>query len=159
MRGLATVSLLLLMASTLTVANANVFTIFWNSGVNYTDWASQKQFFVGDWLKFVFSKYQYSVMEVNQTNYDKCIETDFITNITRGGRDVFQVNETRPYYFISGFGQCWGGVKLAINVQSIPPPPPKPSPSQHKNASPSSVAVSGLLMFMALAFNVVMVNA
>uniref|UniRef100_A0A7N0VMI3 Phytocyanin domain-containing protein n=1 Tax=Kalanchoe fedtschenkoi TaxID=63787 RepID=A0A7N0VMI3_KALFE len=100
--------------------------------------------------EFVFTKYQYSVLEVNQTSYENCVEADFITNITRGGRDVFQLNNSRPYYFISGYGQCWGGVKLAINVEDIPPP--QPSPPKSAATSVESQVSTLLMMFLIWAF-------
>lgn len=64
----------------------------------------------------------------------------FIKNITKGGRDVFQVIEAKKYYFINGGGYCLGGMKVAINVENLHP---SPSPSlltgvkQNKNGSPS----------------------
>uniref|UniRef100_A0A7N0RAB8 Phytocyanin domain-containing protein n=1 Tax=Kalanchoe fedtschenkoi TaxID=63787 RepID=A0A7N0RAB8_KALFE len=154
MRGLAAAALLL--ASMLAVADANLFTVGWAQRVNYTDWASGKRFYVGDWLKFVFTKYQYSVLEVNQTSYENCVEADFITNITRGGRDVFQLNYSRPYYFISGYGQCWGGVKLAINVEDIPPP--QPSPPKSAATSVESQVSTLLMMFLIWAFILILVD-
>lgn len=61
-------------------------------------------------------------MEVNKTNYDKCIEKDFITNITRGGRDVFNLTEAKPFYFLSGRGYCFKGMKVAVYVYEFEPP-------------------------------------
>ncbi|XP_019157152.1 PREDICTED: lamin-like protein [Ipomoea nil] len=106
----------------------------WTPNVNYTEWAAKQHFYVGDWLYFVFDKHYYSVLEVNSSNYETCNDREFITNITRGGRDVFQLNETRPYYFLSSGGYCWSQMKMAINVEHHPPP--APSPSQSKNHSP-----------------------
>jgi hypothetical protein len=77
---------------------------------------------------------------VNKTGYEGCHDVGFIKNITRGGRDVFQVNEAETYYFINGGGSCFGGMKVAVNVEN---PQPAPSPSQLtgvksiKNGSPS----------------------
>ncbi|XP_060194882.1 early nodulin-like protein 20 [Lycium barbarum] len=112
----------------------------WDQNVNYTDWAAHSHFYVGDWLYFVFDKHYYSVLEVNQTNYEQCIDRDFITNITRGGRDVFQLTHARPYYFISSGGYCFHGMKLAINVEEPLPASPPPSFSSAKtNASPPQI--------------------
>ncbi|KAL8152253.1 hypothetical protein V2J09_010013 [Rumex salicifolius] len=88
----------------------------WKVGVNFTDWSSHERFFVGDWLYFGFDKHNYSVLEVNRTGYDHCVEKGFIANITRGGRDVFNLTDSRPYFFISGHGFCSQGVKVAVNV-------------------------------------------
>ncbi|XP_009768514.1 early nodulin-like protein 20 [Nicotiana sylvestris] len=111
----------------------------WTQNVNYTDWAVHRHFYVGDWLYFVFDKHLYSVLEVNQTNYEQCIDHDFITNITRGGRDVYQLTQARPYYFISSGGYCFHGMKLSINVEQQPSPA-SPAPSSAKiNASPPQI--------------------
>ncbi|GMH19348.1 hypothetical protein Nepgr_021189 [Nepenthes gracilis] len=99
----------------------------WKSGVNYTVWAANQSFHVGDWLLFRFDKFAFDILEVNKTSYDKCNGQDFITNITRGGRDVFQLNESRPYFFICSKGYCFNGMKLAINVEELPSPAPSPS--------------------------------
>ncbi|XP_055805851.1 lamin-like protein [Solanum dulcamara] len=111
----------------------------WDQNVNYTDWAAHQHFYVRDWLYFVFDKHYYSVLEVNQTNYEQCIDRDFITNITRGGRDVFLLTQARPYYFISSGGYCFHGMKLAINVEEPLPASPAPSSSDKINASPPQI--------------------
>ncbi|KAF9626457.1 hypothetical protein IFM89_034391 [Coptis chinensis] len=108
----------------------------WNSNgkVNYTDWAKEHKFYLDDWLFFVYDRNQNNVLEVNKTNYDLCNADHPVHNWTTGaGRDVVPLNVTRPYYFISGNGFCYGGMKLALFV-SKPPPPPTSSPS--KNGSP-----------------------
>ena len=74
-----------------------------------------------------------------------CIATDFIKNITKGGRDVFQLTEAKPYYFICSY-YCFQGMKVAINVQDIPAPAPAPD----KNASPSNHSIQ-VTPFMVLA--------
>ncbi|XP_057737596.1 early nodulin-like protein 19 [Arachis stenosperma] len=102
----------------------------WSSsyGVNYTNWAKGKHFYNGDWLFFVYDRNQMNVLEVNKTDYEKCNSDHPLHNWTTGaGRDVVPLNVTRNYYFISGKGFCFGGMKLAIHVENLPPPP-KASP-------------------------------
>lgn len=71
-----------------------------------------------------------NVLEVNQTDYESCNSDHFLHNFTTGaGRDVVPLNVTRKYYFISGNGFCFSGMKLAINVEN-PPPPPSSSPQK-----------------------------
>ncbi|XP_057984286.1 early nodulin-like protein 19 [Malania oleifera] len=108
----------------------------WKTGVNYTNWSKSETFYVGDWLYFIFDKNQYNVLEVNETSYEQCIDQNFITNVTKGGKDVFNLTEARPYYFLSGRGFCFSGVKLAVPVRVPPPPSPPPAPA--KSGSPSS---------------------
>ncbi|XP_052188316.1 lamin-like protein [Diospyros lotus] len=100
----------------------------WTSNVNYTIWARGKQFYNGDWLFFVYDRNQMNVLEVNQTDYEACNSDHPLHNWTTGaGRDVVPLNQTRNYYFISGKGFCFGGMKVAIHVEN-PPPPPAASP-------------------------------
>ncbi|XP_073044948.1 early nodulin-like protein 17 [Primulina eburnea] len=96
----------------------------WSTNVNYTVWAQGKQFYNGDWLFFVYDRTQMNVLEVNKTDYENCISDHFLHNWTTGaGRDVVPLNVTKTYYFISGKGFCFGGMKVAIHVKNPPPPP------------------------------------
>ena len=64
------------------------------------------------------------VIEVNRTNYVSCDAEHPLHNWTTGaGRDVVPLNVTRDYYFISSKGYCYGGMKLAVKVENMPPPP------------------------------------
>ncbi|CAO2830352.1 unnamed protein product [Amaranthus hypochondriacus] len=114
----------------------------WRVNINFTNWASHQHFYVGDWLYFGFDKTKASVLEVNQTGYRNCIETNFITNITKGGRDVFNLTAARPYYFISGRGYCKRGIKLSITVQIPPPDNNTINPDPPSTKSPSSIIFS-----------------
>ncbi|GMY13792.1 Lamin-like protein [Fagus crenata] len=115
----------------------------WNQNVNYTEWSSNRHFYVGDWLYFIFDKHYYSVLEVNETSYEKCNDQDFINNITRGGRDVFQLTEARPYYFLSSGGYCYHGMRAAVYVET--PPTSTPAPAPNKNGSPSNTPTRMIL--------------
>ncbi|KAI9153036.1 hypothetical protein LWI28_004828 [Acer negundo] len=109
----------------------------WSPNVNYTIWAQDKHFYNGDWLFFVYDRNQMNIIEVNKTDYESCNSDHPLQNWTRGaGRDVVPLNVTRHYYFISGKGFCYGGMKLAVRVEN-PPPPPTASPV--KSASPSPI--------------------
>ncbi|PIN00551.1 hypothetical protein CDL12_26947 [Handroanthus impetiginosus] len=100
----------------------------WSSNVNYTTWAQGKHFYNGDWLFFVYDRNQMNILEVNKTDFENCISDHPLHNWTRGaGRDVVPLNITKTYYFISGKGFCFGGMKVAIHVEN-PPPPPTSSP-------------------------------
>lgn len=95
---------------------------------------------------FNFNKQMYNVLEVNKTSYESCNDQGFIKNITKGGRDVVQLNEVRPYYYLSGRGFCWGGMKVAIFVQEAPPPPAQPPLG---NASPSNTGGPTMVLVVA----------
>ena len=97
---------------------------------------------------FGYDKNLYGVLEVNKTSYEKCNEKDFMTNIPRGGRDVFELKEEGSYYFISGRGFCFQGMKVAVNVENIPP---APTPSPWKSSSPSNSWSQSFLPLLATA--------
>ena len=86
---------------------------------------------------------------MNKTSYENCIDTGYINNITRGGRDVFQLAEERPYYFLSGKGFCFKGMRVAIDVENpaLEPPPPMPN----KAFTSSEMSYTNLLMLLATA--------
>ncbi|KAJ7964885.1 lamin-like protein [Quillaja saponaria] len=71
-------------------------------------------------------------------------ETGFIKNVTKGGRDVFQLMEAKPYYFICGYGRCFNGMKVAINVEEFRP---TPAPAAHKSGSAFDFWYSGHTTF------------
>ncbi|XP_024016935.1 lamin-like protein [Morus notabilis] len=114
----------------------------WNQNINYTLWSASQHIYVGDWLYFHFDKRYYNVLEVNKTSYENCDDQSFIKNITQGGRDVYELTEARPYYFLSGGGYCYHGMRVAIFVDDrlLPAtdPAPSPAPVPAQNASPMS---------------------
>ncbi|CAI0452225.1 unnamed protein product [Linum tenue] len=122
----------------------------WAANVNFTEWSSHQHFYVGDWIYFGFDKHTYNVLEVNKTSYETCNDVGFIKNITRGGRDVYQLTEAKTYYFLSGRGFCYGGLKVAIPVENIPPAAsPAPSPA-NKNSAASTPSPLSAARFIGL---------
>ncbi|XP_021861961.2 early nodulin-like protein 20 [Spinacia oleracea] len=123
----------------------------WNQNNNFSLWASQETFYIGDWLYFRFDKNYFDVLEVNQTSYENCNSNNFIANVTKGGRDVYQLKEARPYYFICSKGYCYGGMKVAINVKNSSLP--APSPQGNNAVGPSMYLASMnfmLVLFLAI---------
>ncbi|KAI5392336.1 lamin-like protein [Lathyrus oleraceus] len=108
----------------------------WNPGMNYTLWANNHTFYVGDFISFRYQKNQYNVFEVNQTGYDNCTLDSAVGNWS-SGKDFILLNKTMRYYFICGNGQCLNGMKVSVLVHPLPPPP---TSSQHNHSAPSSAA-------------------
>ncbi|XP_019157005.1 PREDICTED: lamin-like protein [Ipomoea nil] len=117
----AVVAMLPGVSSTRFIVGANMG---WTSNMNYTVWARGKHFYLGDWLFFVYDRNQMNVLEVNKTDYESCNADHPLHNWTTGaGRDVVPLNVTKTYYIISGKGFCYGGMKVAVTVEKLPPPP------------------------------------
>ncbi|KAH1263518.1 Lamin-like protein [Glycine max] len=109
----------------------------WGPNVNLTEWSSHEHFHLEDWLYFGYDRNEYNVLEVNKTGYENCVDTGFVQNISRGaGRDVFHLTEFKTYYFLSGGGYCWHGMKVAISVtEGVSAPNPATSPKGGAQAS------------------------
>ncbi|KGN59686.2 hypothetical protein Csa_001715 [Cucumis sativus] len=133
----------------------------WTPNQNYTHWSSSHHFYLGDWLYFVFDKRYYNVLEVNKRSFEDCNEKDFIKNITRGGRDVFQLTELHPYFFIGGGGYCFQGMKLAVYMSTVDHSAPAPSPAGSNKSGGAFLSnnptlccsiLNALLLFVAIFF-------
>lgn len=83
---------------------------------------------------FYYTAGQADVVQVDETGYNKCDATNAIYNYSKGRSYAFQLNETKTYYFICSYGYCFGGMRLAIKTEKLPPPSPPPS-SSHKSAA------------------------
>nr|GEW10490.1 lamin-like protein [Tanacetum cinerariifolium] len=94
----------------------------WNPGLNYTLWANNHTFYVGDFISFRYQKFQYNVVEVNKTGYDNCTLDSAVGNWS-SGKDFILLNKSQRYYFICGTGGCMNGMKVAIRVHPLPSPP------------------------------------
>ncbi|KAK2378495.1 lamin protein [Trifolium repens] len=117
----------------------------WNPGINYTLWANNHTFYVGDYISFRYQKNQYNVFMVNQTGYDNCTTEGAIGNWT-SGKDFILFNKTMRYYFICGNGQCMNGMKVSVFVHPLPSPPPSSSGEHH--STPKSAAPMILLEYL-----------
>ncbi|KAJ4842472.1 hypothetical protein Tsubulata_001827 [Turnera subulata] len=124
----------------------------WAPHVNFTQWATNQTFYVGDWLYFGFDRYRYNVLEVNKSSYENCYERNFMKNITRGGRDVFNLTEAKPYYFICGHGYCFQGMKVAVYVRYAPS---DTMPPVFRTSPPSSRAPTVTLPLFATAVSLI----
>lgn len=94
----------------------------WNPGINYTIWANNQTFYVGDLISFRYQKTQYNVFEVNQTGYGNCTTEGAVGNWS-SGKDFIPLNKAKRYYFICGNGGCFSGMKVSVVVHPLPSPP------------------------------------
>ncbi|XP_042438667.1 lamin-like protein [Zingiber officinale] len=125
------------------LASADRFTVgdsqAWNPNVNYTAWVDKhKPFHVGDWLVFYYQPGMADVVQVDEAGYNNCDASSSISNYSKGRSYAFQLNHTGDYYFICSRGFCYGGMRLAIVSQPLPPPSPPPSSHNDLSAAPRS---------------------
>ncbi|XP_052175900.1 lamin-like protein [Diospyros lotus] len=108
----------------------------WNPGMNYTLWANNHTFYVGDLISFRYQKMQYNVYEVNQTGYDNCT-TDGAVGNWSSGKDFIPLDKAKRYYFICPAG-CYNGMKVSVLVHQLHTPPQSAAEhsSEHSAAGP-----------------------
>ncbi|XP_075523458.1 early nodulin-like protein 17 [Primulina tabacum] len=114
----------------------------WNPGVNYTLWANNHTFYVGDLISFRYQKTQYNVFEVNQTGYDNCT-VESATGNWSSGKDFIPLNKAKRYYFVCGTGGCFSGMKVSVLVHALPPPPTAALAGGPKDSSAPATALVG----------------
>ncbi|CAK9157466.1 unnamed protein product [Ilex paraguariensis] len=114
----------------------------WNPGVNYTLWANNHTFYVGDLISFRYQKTQYNVFEVNQTGYDNCTTEGAVGNWS-SGKDFIPLNKARRYYFICGNGGCFSGMKVLVVVHPLPSPSNAAVAADHSSTKSAAASVVG----------------
>ncbi|KAK6915136.1 Phytocyanin domain [Dillenia turbinata] len=129
----------------------------WNPGINYTLWANNQTFYVGD-LICMYQKTQYNVFEVNETGYDNCTTEGAVGNWS-SGKDFVLLDKAKRYYFICGTGGCFNGMKVSVLVHALPPPPSSSAVAANATSSASrrgfpSPASLGFRALLGLAFSV-----
>ncbi|CAN1814357.1 Lamin-like protein [Linum perenne] len=122
----------------------------WNPGINYTLWANNQTFYVGDFISFRYQKTQYNVFRVNETGYDNCTTEGAVGNWS-SGKDFILLDKAKRYYFICGNGQCFNGMKVSVVVHPLPSPAATAANKTHSDSAASSGLV-GLGLGQALVF-------
>ncbi|KAK1304072.1 hypothetical protein QJS10_CPB11g00268 [Acorus calamus] len=136
----------------------------WNTGVDYTTWANNQKFAVGDTLEFKYGL-THNVYEVNKSDYDSCSSSNPI-KVHNGGDTSITLSSGSSYYLCSTSNHCSQGMKLAVttaasstpsgasppsgsnspsNGSTTPSPPPPPPNGSGSGRVSSGVAVAGVL--------------
>ncbi|MCO5605012.1 hypothetical protein L7F22_059188 [Adiantum nelumboides] len=133
--------------SCMRVSFATVYTVGGPAGwttpsrakVNYTDWAANTPFKVGDTLEFNYVAKAHSVLEVTRSDFRYCNKSSPLAKFEdASGRTAVELAKVGNYYFIDGVGEhCEEGQKFQAKVQS--------SPSGSISSSPSSGGIAPTL--------------
>lgn len=100
---------------------------------------------------FYYTAGQADVVQVDEVGYNKCDATNAIYNYSKGRSFAFQLNETKTYYFICSYGYCFGGMRLAIKAEKLPPPSPPPSASDQSSAIAAFARSHAVVVYAAVA--------
>ncbi|WCJ34360.1 Blue copper protein [Euphorbia peplus] len=91
----------------------------WSIGVDYSTWATDKTFNVGDTLVFNYGG-EYTVDEVSASDYSTCIIGEPISSDSSGSTSIPLKTPGTHYFTCAANGYCGYGMKLAVYVQAPP---------------------------------------
>ncbi|KAK9053222.1 hypothetical protein SSX86_029854 [Deinandra increscens subsp. villosa] len=139
---------LMVILSLISFGSAKVYTVGdsagWALSVDYTTWASDKTFKVGDSLVFNYDS-SHTVDLVSSGDYGTCKVGNSIASYNSGTTTI-SLNTTGSQYFICGvMGHCSGGMKLTIDVTSDGSPSAAPTPSSIVADSPTTMPLGTTL--------------
>ncbi|KAG6400426.1 hypothetical protein SASPL_137257 [Salvia splendens] len=115
------IACLMIICGIIEAAAATVFTVGdtsgWSIGSDYSTWASDKTFSIGDTLVFTYPP-GHTVDEVSASDYKTCAVGNAIASDSSGSTSV-SLKTAGPHYYICGVpGHCGGGMKLSITVSA-----------------------------------------
>ncbi|BAT84953.1 hypothetical protein VIGAN_04243900 [Vigna angularis var. angularis] len=118
----------------------------WTLDFNYTVWAQDKVFRVGDNLLFNYDSSKHNVVKVSQTEFHDCSSTAANDVFSSGKDGITLKSEGRKWYICGKGNHCSNHqMKLVINVESAAPAPAPTSsaPSLVASLSAGALIVAG----------------
>ncbi|KAL1547535.1 blue copper protein 1a-like [Salvia divinorum] len=97
----------------------------WKLNVNYTAWAQDKVFYVGDTITFNYGVGDHNVYKVNGSDFKACTVPQPGESL-RSGNDKISLATPGRKWYLCGVGNgthCENGMKLVITVFSAAPTP------------------------------------
>ncbi|XXG65355.1 hypothetical protein AAC387_Pa05g3075 [Persea americana] len=122
----------------------------WTTGFDYSEWAKDKKFRVGDALIFIYSEGYHSVAKVDGKGFGSCSVPPNATVLTSGNDKITLTTTGNKWYICGVSGHCEAGQKLKITVlpKSMIGGPPSPAPEVMVpgfSSAPVPVATPGYL--------------
>ncbi|MCI16615.1 blue copper protein-like, partial [Trifolium medium] len=122
-------------ATSYVVGDSTGWTIPSSGAQFYINWASNKNFTIGDTLVFNYDIEKHVVAKVTKSEFDGCDLSNISNSVFPDAPTYVTLDETGQQYFICTVisGHCSAGMKLSINVVNTStspathPAPPLPS--------------------------------
>ncbi|XP_074587561.1 blue copper protein 1a-like [Curcuma longa] len=100
----------------------------WRLDFNYTTWAENNMFMLGDNLVFNYDRGSHSVVAVGGDDFRTCNVSNGAIKTFDSGNDVIPLNTTGKRWYVCGVGDhCSRGQKLAVEVLPAMATPPSSS--------------------------------
>lgn len=113
--------------------------------VNYTDWAANTPFRVGDSLEFNYVYKAHTVLEVIRSDYRFCNKSTPLESYSaEDGKTPVVLSKPGNYYFIDGIGtHCEEGQKFQAKVSGVVADATAPMMSERPSSSPAIPPAAG----------------
>ncbi|CAL5193132.1 unnamed protein product [Lathyrus oleraceus] len=112
----------------------------WTVDFNYTQWAQDKVFRVGDNLVFNYDNTKHNIFKVNGTLFQNCTFPPENEAISTGKDVILLKTEGRKWYICGKANHCVARqMKLVITVLADGAPAPSPPPSSDAHSTVSFV--------------------
>lgn len=127
------------LATVYTVGGPGGWTTPLRAKVNYTEWAANTPFKVGDSLEFNYVYKAHTVLEVIRSDFRYCNKSSPIESFDNmSGKTVVVLSKPGNYYFIDGVGtHCEEGQKFQAKVTGEALADTAAGPSAEPSASPA----------------------
>ncbi|GJN02169.1 hypothetical protein PR202_ga19493 [Eleusine coracana subsp. coracana] len=111
----------------------------WKPGVDYTAWAKDKSFNVGDSLSFQYST-GHTVEEVSEADYKACSASNALGSYKEESTSIPLTKPGTRYFICGASGHCAAGMKLAITISdpTAPATTTTASPTARSTNRPSA---------------------
>ncbi|RWR82150.1 blue copper-like protein [Cinnamomum micranthum f. kanehirae] len=128
----------------------------WTIGFDYSEWAKDKKFHVGDTLTFIYTVGNHDVIKVDEKGFANCATSPNSGILTSGQDEITLTTPGNKWYICGVTGHCDSGQKLKITV--LPKsmqwgafsPAPEPAEPDFSWA-PAPVATPGMWAFFSVA--------
>ncbi|KAL3818149.1 hypothetical protein ACJIZ3_004054 [Penstemon smallii] len=124
----------------------------WKLGVDYTKWATGKDFRVGDTIKFMYAPGSHNILKVNGPDFQQCTSTNASSIPMTSGNDIITLaNPGRKWYICDIGNHCRQGMKLVITVSAVEAPTPAPVSGGPSTSTASEISASKYCVWMLIA--------
>ncbi|CAJ2672056.1 unnamed protein product [Trifolium pratense] len=126
----------------------------WTVDVNYTQWAQEMVFRVGDNLVFNYDPSRHNVFKVNGTLFQSCTFPPANEALSTG-KDIIQLKTEGRKWYVCGIADHCSARQMKFVITVLPEAAPAPSPPPSSVAHSVVSSVFGVVMATMVAIGVI----
>ncbi|CAJ2672055.1 unnamed protein product [Trifolium pratense] len=126
----------------------------WTVDLNYTQWASETVFRVGDNLVFNYDPSRHNVFKVNGTLFQSCTFPPANEALSTG-KDIIQLKTEGRKWYVCGIADHCSARQMKFVITVLPEAAPAPSPPPSSMAHSVVSSMFGVVMATMVAIGVI----